>query len=143
LTYHYNEVSQTGPFVHHAGAYTRYGDVKPLLKKSDDRFVIFGTGEEVALDFDANVLPRVPVGWSRDYLFFADGFVKDMDFYETDPLTVEALPFHAMLGYPYPPKAHYPNSDKFLDYLLNYNTRFYSGNSESSFRFHYAHQGPD
>ena len=48
-----------------------------------------------------------------------------------------------MPGYPYPEKAHYPDSGNFLDYLLNYNTRFYSGKSDSGFRFHYTHQGSD
>src|SRR5437868_10866211 len=35
------------PYARHIGAYTRYGDVLPLLKAADDKFVIFGSGEEV------------------------------------------------------------------------------------------------
>jgi tetratricopeptide (TPR) repeat protein len=138
LTYRYDEVSPTGPFVRHAGAYTRYGDVRQLLRASDDRFAVFGSGDEVALDFDPKGLPALPAGWKRDYLFFADGFVKDMDFYAGDRLTVEALPFHAMPGYPYPANVRYPNDKAKLSYLLDYNTRFYSGNSTAGYRFQYS-----
>lgn len=138
LTYRYDEVSHTGPFVRHAGAYTRYGDVRQLLRAADDRFAIFGSGDEVALDFDPRSLPALPAGWKRDYLFFADGFVKDMDFYAGDGLTVEALPFHAMPSYPYPADVRYPNDKAKLTYLLDYNTRFYSGASTTGYRFAYA-----
>jgi len=137
ITYHYDEVSNTGPFVRHAGAYTRYGNVRPLLAKLDDEFVVFGSGDEVALDFDPKALPRLAAGWKRDYLFFADGFVKDMDFYASDGLTVDRLPFHQMPGYPYPDGVSYLSGRSRLDYLLDYNTRFYSGNSASSYRFEY------
>src|SRR3970282_1629694 len=81
LTYSYREVSRFGPWARHRGFYTRYGDVKPLLGAADDRFVIFGAGEETALEFDATALPPVPEGWTRDYLFYTRGYVKDMDFY--------------------------------------------------------------
>jgi hypothetical protein len=140
LTYHYDEVSQTGPFVRHAGAYTRYGDVRSLLAKTDDQYVVFGSGDEVAVDFDPPTLPSLPQGWVRDYLFYADGFVKDMDFYAADALTVEAMPFHHMPSYPYTADVNYLSSKSQLDYLLNYNTRFYSGESAPSYRFEYKNK---
>jgi hypothetical protein len=34
---------------------------------SEDHFVIFGSGEDVAVDFDATTLPPVKPGWTRDY----------------------------------------------------------------------------
>ena len=51
-TYSYAQRSMTGPYARAAGNYTRYGDVFDLLKKSDDRFVVFGSGEGMKLDFD-------------------------------------------------------------------------------------------
>ncbi len=138
ITYHYEEVSHTGPFVRHAGAYTRYGNVRPLLGKLDDEFVVLGSGDEVALDFDPQTLPKLASGWKRDYLFFADGFVKDMDFYASDGLTVDMLPFHQMPAYPYSARVSYLSSKQRLDYVLNYNTRFHSGQSAASYRFQYA-----
>ncbi len=53
LTYNYNRISQTGPFFWARGVYTRYGDVKPLLQQADNRYVIFGTGEEIDTEFQA------------------------------------------------------------------------------------------
>src|SRR5579884_4431593 len=35
------------------GYYTRYGDVAELLESVDDRYVIMGSGDEIALRFDA------------------------------------------------------------------------------------------
>ena len=53
----------------------------PLVTQQDDRFVIIGSGDEVALEFDAEGLPSLRPGWTRDYFLYADGFAKDMDFY--------------------------------------------------------------
>jgi hypothetical protein len=36
--------------------------------------------------------------------------VKDMDYYEAMPFTVAAMPFHAMSGYPYSEKEHFPDT---------------------------------
>ena len=71
-----------------------------MLSQADDQFVILGSGEEVTLEFDSTALPPVLPGWTRDYFFFADGFAKDMDFYEARAETVEPLPFHEMGRYP-------------------------------------------
>jgi hypothetical protein len=138
LTYNYQQASATGPFVPHRGAYTRYGDVTPLLQSVDDEFVIFGTGEDMDLEFAATALPQLPAGWTRDYFFYANGFVKDMDFYEASPFEVGALPFHGMTGYPYPANEHYPDDAAHTAYQLQYNTRFVSGATPRELQFHYV-----
>jgi len=137
LNYTYENVSLTGPYARHIGSYTRYGDVLPLLKAADDKFVVFGSGEEVVLDFDPSGLPKLPAGWKRDYLFYANGFVKDMDFYAADAFTVDPLPFHKMGIYPKPPRSEYPLDTRSLDYLLEFNTRYQSGNGVSEYRYAY------
>jgi Flp pilus assembly protein TadD len=137
LNYTYENVSLTGPYARHIGSYTRYGDVLPLLKAADDKFVVFGSGEEVVLDFDPSSLPKLPAGWKRDYLFYANGFVKDMDFYAADAFTVDPLPFHKMGIYPQPPHSEYPVNTNSLQYLLDYNTRYQSGNGVSEYRYVY------
>jgi tetratricopeptide (TPR) repeat protein len=137
LSYNYDEVSLTGPFQRQRGSYTRFGDVTPLLTGIDNQFAIFGSGEEIAAEFDATALPALPPHWKRDYFFYANGYVKDMDFYDASPFTVSQLPFHEMSAYPYPASESYPASRKSIDYQLDWNDRFDSGESAHSFRFDY------
>ena len=137
LDYDYDRVSLTGPFQHQRGNYTRMGDVKPLLKGIDDRYVIFGSGEEIAAEFDATKLPTLAAHWKRDYFFYANGFVKDMDWWDASPFTVAQLPFHAMSAYPYPVSEEFPQDAQSLDYQLNWNDRFDSGEPVRSYRFDY------
>jgi Flp pilus assembly protein TadD len=137
LTYDYDDVSLTGPFQRQRGSYTRFGDVTPLLTKVDDRFAIFGSGEEIAAEFDATALPPLPPHWKRDYFFYANGYVKDMDFYDASPFTVSQLPFHGMSTYPYPAGESYPEDRKSVEYQLDWNDRFDSGAPAHSFRFDY------
>jgi tetratricopeptide (TPR) repeat protein len=137
LTYNYDRISQTGPFLWARGVYTRYGDVTPLLKAIDNRYVIFGTGEEIDAEFRAGALPPLPAGWKRDYFFYANGFVKDMDYWEASPFTVGPMPFHAMSTYPYPAAEHYPEDAASDAYWLQWNDRFESGNREQKWDFHY------
>jgi hypothetical protein len=137
VKYIYEETSATGPYTRPAGAYTRYGDVRPLLDSVDDKFVVFGSGDEVALDFDPAPLPALPRGWARDYFFIANGYEKDMDFYAYHGDEVAPLPFADMGTYPYPAKT-FPFDAEHLNYLLEYNTRFMSGNEASGYSFQYS-----
>jgi len=137
LTYVYEDVSATGPYTRQIGNYTRYGDVTELVRNSDDEFVILGSGDEVAVDFDATKLPDPPPGWIRDYFFYADGFAKDMDFYAAHGDTVAPLPFHTPETYPYPAGIGFPEDERHLKYLLEYNTRGVAGPGGDSFRFQY------
>ncbi len=137
LDYDYNLVSLSGPFQRERGNYTHFGDVTPLLKSIDDRFVIFGSGEEIAAEFDAAKLPALPAHWKRDYFFYANGFVKDMDWWDGSPFTVAQMPYHGMTTYPYPKKEKYPDDADSLDYQLNWNDRFESGDPVRSYRFNY------
>jgi hypothetical protein len=114
--------------------------VLPLVAQAEDKFVIFGSGDEVALEFDPAMLSAPPAGWTRDYFFFADGFEKDMDFYAFHGQTVEPLPYHAMGRYPYPAGRGYPAAAPYVDYQLNYNTRGESGRSERGYRFTFKKQ---
>ncbi len=103
LDYDYDRVSLTGPFQRQRGNYTRTGDVTELVSGIDNRFAIFGSGEEIAAEFDPAALPALPPHWKRDYFFYANGYVKDMDWWDASPFTVAQLPFHEMTAYPYPP----------------------------------------
>ncbi len=137
LDYDYDRVSLTGPFQHQRGNYTRLGDVTSLLRGVDDRYAIFGSGEEIATEFDASSLPPLPEHWKRDYFFYANGFVKDMDWWDASPYTVTQLPFHKMSAYPYPAGEHFPEDEDSVSYQLNWNDRFDSGDPVRSYRFDY------
>ncbi len=137
VMYVYEKTSPTGPYTRPAGSYTRYGDVLPLVTALDDRLVVFGSGDEVALDFDPSNLPALPNGWVRDYFFVANGYEKDMDFYAYDFNSVDPLPFRDMVAYPYPADKSFPLDDAHLNYILEYNTRYLSGNEPRGYRFDY------
>lgn len=104
----------------HEGAYTRFGDVRPLLTGVDDRYVITRHGDEVALRFDASGLSPPAAGQRRSFFVYADGFGKDMDLNSARPHTVGPLPFHAMPGYPYEEGVRPAALD---DWLADWNTR--------------------
>jgi tetratricopeptide (TPR) repeat protein len=137
LDYDYDRVSLTGPFQHQRGNYTHLGDVTALVNGVDDRYAIFGSGEEIATEFDAAKLPALPAGWKRDYFFYANGYVKDMDWWDAMPFTVAQLPFHKMSAYPYPATEKFPDDAGSIDYQLKWNDRFDSGEPVRSYRFDY------
>jgi hypothetical protein len=138
VEYVYEKASPTGPYTRPAGSYTRYGDVLPLVSSFDDRLAVFGSGDEVALDFDPAKLPALPRGWVRDYFFAANGYEKDMDFYAYHGDQVGPLPFRAMGTYPYPAGKSYPLDPVHLNDLLNYNTRTMSGHEAPGYAFDYG-----
>ena len=142
VQYIYEKTSATGPYTRPAGTYTRYGDVLPLLTALDDQLAVFGSGDEVRLDFDPSKLPALPQGWVRDYFFAAFGYEKDMDFYAAEGNFVAPLPFLRMGDYPYPPGKAFPLDDAHVNYLLEYNTRHMSGNEQRGYWFDYGAAAP-
>lgn len=140
LTYDYDEVSATGPYAQQSGYYTRYGSVRTLLTHADEKYVIFGSGDEVAANFDPSSLSKLPKGWTRDYFFYANGFDKDMDFYADYGGTVSPLPIHGLRSYPYPPGVSFPEDLSHLVYMLLYNTRAVSGSAPRSYQFQYRRE---
>jgi tetratricopeptide (TPR) repeat protein len=99
---HYNELDNTSEkWRDLEGYYTRYGDIRELLDKVDDRYVIVCAGDEMRLRFAAP--PPPPSGWTRDLVMIGDGWIKDGDYNSTFSKTVLPLPFHGMKGYTRPP----------------------------------------
>jgi hypothetical protein len=135
--YSYTQRSPTGPYAHASGNYTRYGDVRALVSNSDDKFAVFSSGEGLKLDFNPANLPKLPADWVRDYFFYADGFEKDLDFYAANAFTVEPLPRHTDISYPYPAGKEYPLDDEHLNYELEYNTRTRSNRMPDTLRYQY------
>ncbi|HVH66795.1 MAG TPA: FG-GAP-like repeat-containing protein [Gemmatimonadales bacterium] len=122
--YDYNDVSrEPPPWAPIPGALTRYGDVLSLLGASDDEYVIFGPGDETALQFDATAAPALPPGWTRDFVLYTDAWMKDADLNTASGGTVAPLPFHGMTRYPYGLEEEFPTDAEHRRFVETYNTR--------------------
>ncbi|MEQ1807842.1 MAG: CRTAC1 family protein, partial [Burkholderiaceae bacterium] len=82
------------------GYYTRYGDVKELLRQADDRYVIVNAGDEIGFRFPAPAAPAP--GWVRDFVVKGDGWIKDGDYNSGFSRTVQPLPHHGERDYTTP-----------------------------------------
>ncbi len=90
---HYDDIANTGPrWRDLTGYHTRFGDVRELLAKVDDRYLIMNAGDELQLRFPAPEPP--PAGWQRDFVLIGDGWVKDGDYNTGFSKTVRPLPSH-------------------------------------------------
>ena len=107
-----------------AGYYTRDGDVRELLKRTDDRYVIMNAGDEMSLRFPEQPAPRA--GWVRDFVIAGDGWIKDGDYNSTFSRTVQPLPYHARNEYADEPgrledePAYRAHPDDWLTYHTRY-----------------------
>ena len=76
---HYEILAVTGQqWRNLEGYYTRYGDVRELLEKIDNRIVIANSGDELRMRFAA--VPPPAVGWTRDHVFIGDEWMKEGDY---------------------------------------------------------------
>ena len=123
IGYDYEHVSTATTWKAFVGRYTREGDVRALVRKVDDMFVISRPGDEIALSFREAELPPLRSGWTRTFLLYAHGYSKEMNPRSASPDTVGPLPFRAMTKYPYGSDEHYPDTQPYRAYLDRYNTR--------------------
>ncbi|HEY6937306.1 MAG TPA: FG-GAP-like repeat-containing protein [Terriglobales bacterium] len=118
----YAELDAAAPWDPTPGTYTRYGNVRPLVSRSDDELVVMAPGDELSVSFDANILPPQRRGWRRDFFLYLAGWAKD-----NEPNTMagdnsDPLPFAAMPRYPNTGPA--PRRDAaYRAYLRRYQTR--------------------
>ena len=119
----YNDVSQEPLWRDLTGNYTRYGDVRELLLEPDSKYIIANAGDEITLEFDATAISDLPPGWTRDFIIYTNGWLKDGDLNTASGQTVEPLPFRGMSRYPYGPDETYPEDTDHQSYLKKYNTR--------------------
>jgi len=82
-----------------AGHYTAFGTATELVAAVDDATAIIGPGEEVHLEFNAE-LPSLPAGWRRRFVVEANGWAKDMDLYTAQGNTLAPLPSSGLAGGP-------------------------------------------
>ena len=75
---------------------------------------------------DAAAAPPLPEGWTRTFLLYTDGWIKDADHNTAHGNSVEPLPFHGIEQYPYGPGDAFPTDEAHRRYLREYNTRIIS-----------------
>jgi hypothetical protein len=119
----YDDVTKDSPWRPITGAFTRFGDVRSLLGKGDDMYVIMAPGDEATIEFDASSATTLPKGWKRDFLLYTDGWIKDSDLNTAFGTTVGPLPYHAVKSYPYAPGDAYPTDSAHQRYLRDFDTR--------------------
>jgi hypothetical protein len=121
--FEYDSVSREHPWRPIEGAFTRYGDVLPLLEKPDDMYVIMAPGDEMTVEFDAASAAPPPGGWTRTFLLFTVGWIKDADMNTAFGNTVDPLPFHGIREYPYAKGEAYPVDETRERYNREFNSR--------------------
>lgn len=119
----YQEVSEDPAWRPIEGTYTRYGDVSELVTAPDDMYVVMAPGDEMSVAFSAGDVEDLPAGWTRDYLLYTVGWIKDSDLNTAYGNTVDPLPFHDMPEYPYGDDVSYPDTPEHQRYLREYHTR--------------------
>jgi hypothetical protein len=119
----YDDLSKDSPWRPIEGAFTRFGDILPLLKSPDDMYAIMGPGDEATIQFDASSAKSLAPGWKRDFLLYTDGWIKDSDLNTAFGTSVGPLPFHGVRSYPYATSDAYPTDSAHQRYLDHYDTR--------------------
>ncbi|HEY0527596.1 MAG TPA: CRTAC1 family protein, partial [Gemmatimonadaceae bacterium] len=123
----YDDVTKDSPWRTIEGAFTRFGNILPLLTRAEDEYVIMGPGDEATIQFDASTASALPKGWKRDFLLYTDGWIKDSDLNTAHGTSVGPLPFHSVRSYPYAAGDKYPNDAEHQRYLREYDTRVVKG----------------
>jgi hypothetical protein len=124
----YDKVTTIGqPWRDLTGYYTRFGDVRELVEKVDDRYVIMNAGDEIAFRFAAS--PAPPPGWKRDFIWECDGWTRDGDLNTRHGNSVLPLPAHGVKSDGRPPTTlkDDPVYRRFPEDWRVYHTRYVSG----------------
>ncbi|MES1245990.1 MAG: FG-GAP-like repeat-containing protein [Acidobacteriota bacterium] len=117
--YLYERFTPESPWLPFPGRYTRYGEVRELLREADDRLVILAPGDEITLAFDASRLPPVREGWTRTLFLESQGWDEDADRNTFEAERIEPLPFRGMKRYGEP----FPDTPELRRYVEEWLTR--------------------
>ena len=93
------------------------------MLEAESQYVIMNAGDEMSVTFDQNDLPDPPSGWTRDFIIYSVGWVKDGDLNTASGNRVEPYPYHGMASYPGGAEDDYFQSGELKSYFRKYNTR--------------------
>ncbi len=112
------------------GNITKYGNILPLLKKTDNKYAILPQGDGIKLEFEEEqnnffgintTKLKEMLGLEKRFILNTDGYFKQ-EKYGLER-TVNPIPFYNQTNYPYPPEEQYPQDKEHQDYLTEWNTR--------------------
>ena len=117
----------------------------PCSQSSTTSIVIFGTGEEMDMEFDATARRRIARGLGARLLLLRQRLRQGHGLLRSLPFTVGAMPFHGMSRLSVSGSEHYPDDRKHTAYQLDWNDRFESGDRSQHYQFNYvpATSAPD
>ena len=138
VQYVYEKASATGPYTRPSGTYTRYGDVLPLLTATDDKLAVFGSGDEVQLDFDPPICPRFPRAGCAIISLPPTATRKTWTFTRRKGTTWLRCHSSAWANIRIRRRSRSRSTMRTLNYLLEYNTRHMSGNEQRGYWFDYG-----
>jgi hypothetical protein len=116
--YDYNDVDTTPRWLPIPGKYVRYGPVTELLQRPDDCYVVMSPGDELTLEFAELPAPRP--GWTRSFIFYGNGWLKDFDMNGSAGDNIGPYPFEGMSRYPYIAPEAYPQTGERSRFLAEY-----------------------
>ncbi len=115
-----DDENEDDPLQYGHGAFTRYGDVRDLLRSSDSQYVIMRHGDQLTVAFPGAAAPEP--GWERSVVLKVNDTMKTF-FFDSN---TEPLPFEGMKTYPYGANESYPEDAAHAVYRSAYNTRVLS-----------------
>ena len=82
-----------------SGRFTRYGDVRELIERTDDKILVIGTGDEMTLEF---AVPKQGLrdGWTRDFVLHNVGLGQRREFTHRNGRDRGATPLRQNDGLP-------------------------------------------
>jgi hypothetical protein len=92
---------------------TRFGDITPLVVKSDPMMAILNSGDGASIEFDAAALPARRPGTARTLLLYTRGWIKEADPNSLADRRVDPLPDRQGI-----------ETQPDTDWQLKYNTRW-------------------
>jgi len=105
------------------GLYTRFGDVRALLRRGDDLPVVMSHGDELEIRFPVADLPELDGDHTRHLILYTIGYAKDLDGHSGAPNSVGPLPYRSMPSYPYDGRGPLDEAE-FASRLAQWSTRY-------------------
>lgn len=104
---------------------TKYGDVLPLIAKTDNQLALLNGGDELTLRFGVQSVPEKQSDRVRSFFFYNTGWDKDADFHVLHGSTVAPLPWHGMDYQSYGSQPYPENLSR--QWMKKWNTRWVPG----------------